>query len=269
MKLNYRKFGQGHPLIIVHGLYGSSDNWITIGKALAENFEVYIVDQRNHGSSPHAEEHTYRAMMEDLKIFMDDHQLNKAILLGHSMGGKTVMFFAAEHPERVTSLVVIDIAPKNYSTVSDYAPKTIDHVNIVNTMLNFDFSGFKTRTEIDKKLAENIHSPKVRQFLLKNLKRKEDKSFGWKLNTSAIHSHLPEIMDGMNGEDFSMGRGITGFPILFIRGENSNYIREEDHKLIRTIFPYAEITNIPNAGHWVHAEQPNLLVKTVEYFVLD
>ncbi|MBI9056472.1 MAG: alpha/beta fold hydrolase [Labilibaculum sp.] len=269
MKLNYKKLGKGQPLIIVHGLYGASDNWLTIAKELAENFEVYILDQRNHGGSPHANSHTYQDLKNDLLEFMDDHNLKKAILLGHSMGGKTVMFFATDYPERVSSLLVVDIAPKNYSKISDYAPQTINHSCIVDAMLKFDLSAFKSRTEIDQKLAEKINSDRVRQFLLKNLKRDENKIFAWKLNIKTLSEFLPQIMDGIDKDRFEGGKGITDFPILFIRGEKSNYITGYDHTLIRAIFPKAEITTIPNAGHWVHAEQPKLLVKTVEYFVLD
>ncbi|RUT73206.1 alpha/beta fold hydrolase [Ancylomarina longa] len=269
MKLNYRKLGEGHPLIIVHGLYGSSDNWLSVAKELAPHFEIFLIDQRNHGNSPHSNSHTYKDLKEDLKEFMDDHQIEKAILMGHSMGGKTVIFFAADYPERVSSLLVVDIAPKNYSKISDYAPQTIDHQCIVSAMLNFDLSKYKTRTEINNKLSENISSERVRQFLLKNLKRNEQKDFIWKLNIQTISDFLPQIMDGIDGNRFANGKEITGFPILFIKGERSNYITDNDHNLIRTIFPYAEITTIPNSGHWVHAEQPKLLVKTVEYFVLD
>ncbi|MBN2598284.1 MAG: alpha/beta fold hydrolase [Marinifilaceae bacterium] len=269
MKLNYKKLGKGHPLLILHGLYGASDNWLTIAKELSNNFEVYIIDQRNHGDSPHSNSHTYQDLKEDLLEFMDDHKIEKATLLGHSMGGKTVMFFAADYPERVSSLLVVDIAPKNYSKISDYAPQTIDHSCIVKAMLNLDLSLYKNRTEIDAKLTESITSKRVRQFLLKNLKRDENKQFIWKLNIKTINDYLPQIMDGIDGDRFAEGKGITAFPVLFIRGEKSNYISDNDHNLIRTIFPKAEITTIPNAGHWVHAEQPKLLVKTVEYFALD
>ena len=269
MKLNYKKLGEGPALIIVHGLYGGLDNWLTVAKELAENFEVFIVDQRNHGKSPHDDSHTYIDLKNDLLEFMDDHGIDKAVLLGHSMGGKTVMFFAVDYPERVNSLVVVDIAPKNYSKISDYTPQTINHEHLVSVILNIDLNQFKSRTEINTDLAKQIKSEKVRQFLLKNLKRNEDKSFGWKLNIKAISKYLPQIMDGIDESSFAKGKGITGFPVLFIRGQESNYICDNDHKQIRTIFPYAEITSIPRAGHWVHAEQPNLLVKTVNYFILE
>jgi len=269
MKLNYKKLGEGPALIIVHGLYGSLDNWLTIAKELSKNFEVFIVDQRNHGNSPHADSHTYLDLKNDLLEFMDDHKINKAVLLGHSMGGKTVMLFAVDYPERVSSLLVVDIAPKNYSKISDYTPQTINHEHLVSVIFNIDINLFKSRTEINQELTNQIKSEKVRQFLLKNLKRNEDKSFGWKLNIKAISEYLPQIMDGINESSFMKGKGITGFPVLFIKGEESNYICDDDHKLIRTIFPYAEITSIPKAGHWVHAEQADLLVKTVNYFILE
>ncbi|MRT91423.1 alpha/beta fold hydrolase [Ancylomarina sp. 16SWW S1-10-2] len=269
MKLNYKKLGEGPALIIVHGLYGSLDNWLTIAKKLSENFEVFIIDQRNHGNSPHADSHTYIDMKNDLLEFMDDHKIDKATLIGHSMGGKTVMFFAIDYPERVSNLLVVDIAPKNYSKISDYTPQTINHEHLVSIILNFNLSLYKSRTEINQELAKQIKSEKVRQFLLKNLKRNKDKSFGWKLNIKTISEYLPQIMDGIDESSFTQGKGITGFPVLFIKGEESNYICDDDHKLIRTIFPYAEITTIPKAGHWVHAEQADLLVKTINYFILE
>ena len=269
MKLNYKKLGEGPALIIVHGLYGSLDNWLSIAKKLSENFEVFIIDQRNHGNSPHADSHTYFDLKNDLLEFMDDHKIDKATLLGHSMGGKTVMFFAIDYPERVSNLLVVDIAPKNYSKISDYTPQTINHEHLVSIILNFDLNLFKSRTEINQELAKQIKSEKVRQFLLKNLKRNKDKSFGWKLNIKTISEYLPQIMDGIDESSFTKGKGITGFPVLFIKGEESNYICDDDHKLIRTIFPYAEITTIPKAGHWVHAEQADLLVKTINYFILE
>ena len=153
MKLNYKKLGEGPALIIIHGLYGSLDNWLTVAKELSENFEVFIVDQRNHGKSPHDDSHTYTDLKNDLLEFMDDHKIDKAVLLGHSMGGKTVMFFAIDYPERVSSLVVVDIAPKNYSKISDYTPQTINHEHLVSVILNIDLNLFKSRTEINQELS--------------------------------------------------------------------------------------------------------------------
>ncbi len=268
LKLNYQKFGEGPSLIIIHGLYGSLDNWLTIAKKLAQDFEVFIIDQRNHGKSPHNNSHTYTDLKNDLLEFMNDHEISKSILLGHSMGGKTAMLFAANHPERVHNLIVVDIAPKNYSTVLDYTSQTINHEHIISTILNTNLNLFKSRTEIEAELAKQIECKKTRQLLLKNLKRNENKEFAWKLNIKTIKNFLPQILDGINENSFTTKKNRSKYPVLFIKGEESNYICDNDHKLIRSIFPYAEITNIPKAGHWIHSEQPNLLIKTIINFIL-
>ncbi len=267
MKLFYRKYGEGPPLIIVHGLYGESDNWVSIGRALADRYEVFIIDQRNHGHSPHDPEHNYTVLKNDLLGFMDEHNLGKAILMGHSMGGKTVMFFAAAWPERVQSMIVVDISPRSYISTDQPSPHTLDHLNVVNAMMNVDFEKAESRMDIDMMLAPYIPSQRVRQFLLKNVRRKDRTHFKWKLNLQALHDEMPRILDGLSPEKYLNGNGITGFPALFIRGADSDYIREADYSIIHTIFPTAEIVTIPNAGHWVHAEQPELFLKNVRYFL--
>ncbi len=267
MKLFYRKFGQGVPIIILHGLYGSSDNWVTIGRSLSEYFEVWLVDQRNHGKSPHSPEHDYQAMQADLKQLMDDNEIEKAILIGHSMGGKTVMQFAFENPERVNQLIVLDIAPKSYLFSLDIESDTLNHKNIMQSMLEVNFSGVKQRNDLDELLAKKIRSSRIRQFILKNVKRKDDKSFGWRLNIEALYTNLEQILNGFSLSKQSIGEEITGFPILFIRGGNSEYITEDDTELIQAIFPYAEFKTIENAGHWLHAEQPEELLKTLKSFI--
>ena len=271
MELFFRKYGEAKPpLIIVHGLYGASDNWVTIAKMLSEHFEVYLIDQRNHGRSPHAPEHTYNAMKEDLREFMDSQGIEKAVLVGHSMGGKTVMFFAKDYPERISSLVVVDIAPKSYATPDEASLKTIDHRKIIAAMHGVDFSAIASRQQVEEELANSITQDRVRQFLMKNLHRNKDNTFRWSLNVDALERNMPGILEGMNQKDFEKGNGIVGFPVLFVRGANSQYILDEDiDNIILTIFPYAELVTIPNAGHWVHAEQPKLLVKNLLYFVLE
>ena len=268
MELFYRRFGGGPPLIILHGLYGSSDNWVSIGKALASNFEVFIIDQRNHGDSPHSKEHNYTLLKNDLYDFMNQHGIEKAVLMGHSMGGKTVMFFSADYPERVQSLLVIDISPRSYKSLLNSVPQAIDHMDIINAMLEVDFSVVEKRSDVDKQLSQGILYSKIRHFLLKNVGRDKEGNYFWKLNIETLRDQLPEIMDGMDVKRFSNGNGITGFPVLFIKGENSGYISTEDITLIQTIFPAADIASIPGAGHWLHAEKPELLLKTIKYFVL-
>ena len=269
MELFYRKYGQGPTLIIVHGLYGSSDNWAGIARALGKYFEVFVVDQRNHGRSPHSEEHNYELMKDDLNEFVEKHSIGKAIFLGHSMGGKSVMFFAAAHPEKVNGLIVVDIVPKSYRFPDEALKKTIDHRTILKSMEGVDLSLVSTRDEVDQALSRDIRIEKVRQFLMKNLERDGQNGFRWKLNITSLNKHLDSILSGMNENDFERGREISGFPVLFIKGANSNYILDSDKALIKTIFPYSELATIPEAGHWLHVEQPGLLVETIQEFLLD
>ena len=266
MELFYRNFGEGPPLIIVHGLYGASDNWLSIGKALATDFHVYLIDQRNHGQSPHSDTHTYPDMRDDLILFMDKHELQKAILVGHSMGGKTVMFLAEAYPERVDSLIVIDIAPTTCHP-DDQSSQARTHIEIVNGMLSVDFSQVEKREDVNEQLARSIRSRKIRSFLMKNVSRTPEGNYYWKLNAAVIGKELPSIFEGIDLSKYSPGNGVTGFPVLFIRGEDSDYITDDCIPDIKKIFPMAEIASIPQAGHWLHAEQPDLLVKTIRYFL--
>lgn len=267
MDLNYRKYGEGPALIILHGLYGASDNWISIAKELAGKFEVYIPDQRNHGASPHTQQHNYELLKDDLLEFMEKYSIEKATLLGHSMGGKVAMFFARDYPEKVDNLIVVDISPRSYKNPDQPVPHTVDHKNIIEALQKVDFTKAENRMDIDMMLAESIKSQRIRQFLLKNVKRKDQESFCWKLNLETLKKALPEIMDGLDAEKTNNGMGISGFPVLFIKGENSDYISEPDFPLIKKAFPAAEIVTIPNAGHWLHAEQQELFLKNVNYFL--
>jgi len=263
MEMFFRKLGEGSPLIIVHGLYGSSDNWLSIGRELARDFQVFLVDLRNHGNSQHTERHTYALMKLDLLEFLDRHDIDKAIMIGHSMGGKAVMNFAADFPERVASLVVIDIGPKNYHSLTELSSQDIDHMNILNGMQSIDFKKVKTREDADAQLAGYIKSTRIRNFLLKNVKHNRDNTYSWKINVPLLIRELPAILEGLDQKK----TGITGFPVLFIRGESSPYIKDEDFTEIRNFFPNSEFVTIPGAGHWLHAEKPELLVKNLRYFL--
>lgn len=265
MDLFFRKFGDGPPLIILHGLYGSSDNWVSIGRKLSANYEVYLVDQRNHGKSPHSPQHNYHLLKEDLLEFMDKQSIDKAIILGHSMGGKTAMFFAVDYPERVNNLIVVDISPKSYRNTK--STQLLSHSTIIKAMYNVDFNHVKSREDIDKILSPSIPLKRVRQFLLKNVNRTKDNRFAWSLNLESISNELKNIMDGLPIKNFKNGNGITGFPALFIKGEKSDYIKPSDRRAIETVFPFAEIEIIPNAGHWLHAEKPKLFLKTIQNFL--
>lgn len=268
MKLFHRKYGEAAPpIIIVHGLYGSSDNWISIARDLSDRFEVWVIDQRNHGQSPHSPLMDYPAMVDDLKTFMDEHGIERASLIGHSMGGKTVMHFARQFPERVDALVSVDIGPKSYRNLALISRSAANHSNLIAAMQDLDLSGISSREEADRALATRIGSDRIRSFLLKNLKRNSQGQFSWRINLDALSDNLFAIFEGMDREAIFADGGITGFPSLFISGGNSDYIRPDDHVLIRELFPAAEIVTIAGAGHWVHAEQPALLVKNIRYFL--
>ncbi len=240
MKLHYRKYGEGQPLVILHGLFGSSDNWQTLGKKFAENFEVYLVDQRNHGHSPKSDEFNYQLLSDDLYNLITDLELENIILIGHSMGGKTVMHFAQQHPAFIEKLIVVDIGPKAYPM----------HHNIILEGLNsIDLSITKSRGQADKQLSKYIEDIGVKQFLLKNLYWVEKGQLGWRINIPVLEEKMPDIIAAIPDE-------IVDTPMLFIRGEKSNYIVEDDFQNIYDQFPNSEIETIYNAGHWVHAENP-------------
>ena len=276
MKLNYRKYGEsGTPLIILHGMYGSGDNWVSIARELSARFEVYVIDQRNHGHSPHSATHNYPVLRDDLKTFMDAEGIDQAVLIGHSMGAKTIMYFAALWPDRVRSLVSVDMAPKAYHDLALESRSAANHGALIDAMLELDLTGMSSREEIDQALSVKIGSERVRSFLMKNAQRSKSGVFFWRINLVALRDNLPRILDGLlDSENSGVGGleeippgGIAAFPALFVAGENSDYIRAEDSQLIRSLFPAAQIVTIPNAGHWVHAEQPRLLLKNLDYFL--
>lgn len=263
MDLYYRKEGKGPVVVVIHGLYGSSDNWMNMGKRLAENHTVYMIDQRNHGRSPFADEHTFDAMRDDLAAFFKKHQIEKATLLGHSMGGKTAMWFAADYPEKVEKLVIADIAPKDYLQLKDNSQYHL-HCNILLALKELDFSRVKKRKEVDDLLSERIDDSRIRQFLLKNVtKDKKTKQYKWRLNVEVLYDYLDEIVGGVNRQWFDDRLPITSYPVIFIRGLKSNYIMDEDIPLIKEIYPDATIVDIPGAGHWLHAEKPDEFMEAV------
>lgn len=267
MNLFFREEGDGFPLVIVHGLYGSSDNWLTVGKKLGVAYKVFMIDQRNHGRSPNSDEHSYEAMKRDLADFFDQQNIEKAILMGHSMGGKTAMCFAADYPERIEKLIVVDIAPKDYFLLNDESQYYL-HNNILRAMLEIDFGRMEARKQIEDFLSERIDSAQIVQFLLKSVSRnKENHQFEWRLNVQVLYDNLDEIIKSVNVHWFDDRLPIKNYPVLFIKGADSNYILPEDYPSIRRIYPEAEIAEIPHAGHWLHAEQPQLFMETLVNFL--
>jgi pimeloyl-ACP methyl ester carboxylesterase len=267
MELFYRKYGQGPPMIILHGLYGMSDNWVSIARIFSKKFEVFTIDQRNHGNSPHSPVHNYVEMAADLLGFMDSHQIEKPILLGHSMGGKSAMKFSSLYPERVSHLIVVDIAPKSYKEIAHRRNDELSHHQILGAMCAVDPKKVSSREEIEEQLVKTIGSERIRQFLMKNVRREKNGEFSWQLNLVALWNHLDLIMDGVNYDELLPSAPLSGFPVLFIKGQKSPYITDEDEEKIKWIFPYTDFYPIPDAGHWVHAEQTEVFIKAIKEFL--
>jgi pimeloyl-ACP methyl ester carboxylesterase len=252
MDLNFKSFGQGPALVILHGLFGSLDNWQSLGKRFAERRTVYLVDQRNHGKSPHVPGLDYPAMADDLAGFFEAQGIRQASVLGHSMGGKTAMRFALDHPDKMEALVVADMAPKVYPAGHDI---------ILAALQSLDPEELESRHEAERILSDSITDQGIRLFLLKNLTRNGKEGFRWKMNLPEIVKHYPRILEGLSGEDSFDG------PTLFIRGSKSRYVEDSDWPQIHERFPEARLDTVADAGHWLHAEQPDAFFEQVEAFL--
>lgn len=254
MQLAFREFGQGQPLIILHGLFGQSDNWNTLAKRFAaDEFHVYTIDQRNHGLSPHSDVWTYEAMAADLKEFIDTHALHNPLLLGHSMGGKTVMFFELMYPGIADKIIVADIAPRAYGH---------HHDDVLKGLHNVDFAVIKTRKEAEAALSEYISDFGTKQFLLKNIywKDSDNNVMDWRFNLKTISEQYEHV-------GVEVPNGSSHVAALFVRGDKSNYITDSDLPMIRQRFPNYTLETIANSGHWVHAEQPQAFYDSVIRFI--
>ncbi|MAN27388.1 MULTISPECIES: alpha/beta fold hydrolase [Mesonia] len=253
MKLYANVLGKGKPFIILHGFLGMSDNWKTLGKRFTdEGFEVHLVDQRNHGRSPHTEEFSYELMAQDIQEYCDKNNLKDIILLGHSMGGKTAMKTACEYPDLVEKLIIADIAPKYY------APH---HQTILEGLTMLSNSELTSRGEADEKLEEYIKEWGVRQFLLKNLYWKEKGKLALRMNLEVLKEKVNEIGQALTSQDVYEGK------TLFLNGGKSNYIKKEDKSLIKEHFPAAVLVTIKDAGHWLHAEKAGEFYQSVVKFI--
>lgn len=240
VQLNFKKLGHGQPLIILHGLFGSLDNWMSLAKEWSSKFEVWLVDQRNHGQSPHSNAFSYTLMAEDLKAFIAEHRIEDPYILGHSMGGKTAMEYAVNHPDALKKLIVVDIAPVSYE---------VHHYSIIAALESVDLNHISSRKEADVILAKSIEEFGIRQFLLKNLYWKEKGQLNWRFNIPIIKSEIIPISEWeISNHQFE---GET----LFIKGEKSNYILPQYAMDIQQKFPNYQIEEIAEAGHWVHAEK--------------
>jgi esterase len=255
MKLAFRKYGNGKPLIILHGLFGQSDNWNTLAKNFSENkFEVFTLDLRNHGLSPHSEEWNYNVMAEDILQFLQDNNLYRPIILGHSMGGKVAMTFAINYNGLIDKLIVADIAPVEYPA---------HHNEILFALNSVDFNNLHTRKEVDDVLSKIISDFGTRQFLLKNIywENIPENRMNWRFNLKVICKNYNEILSEVINKS-------SNVEALFIKGENSNYILDNHITAINERFSNSKLVSIPNAGHWVHADQPKLFYEEVIKFLL-
>ncbi|WP_417535312.1 alpha/beta fold hydrolase [Methylophaga sp.] len=251
MKLHYQESGEGKPLIIIHGLFGSADNWRSMAKYFSRFYRVISVDLRNHGRSPHSDEQNFTVMADDIHELCEAMELGQVSILGHSLGGKVAMMFAAMYPQLVSKLIVVDISPRQYFSA---------HTPLMDAMMALNLSQFTRRGEIDDALAQSIPDKAVRQFLLMNLSS-EDETFQWRINLSALKANYSELMAAVC-EDITFT-----MPSLFVYGELSDYVTEEDRQQISSQFVHAEFNGIEKAGHWVQAERPQQFKKVVEEFL--
>ncbi|MCG8696771.1 MAG: alpha/beta fold hydrolase [Bacteroidales bacterium] len=263
MKLFHRIEGKGEPLVILHGLYGSADNWYKIASFLLNDYTIILPDFRNHGRSPHSEEFGIDIMADDIKLLIEDLNFSKVSIMGHSMGGKVAMAFASRYPDLIERLIVVDVSPFSYKNESSFMPQLEQHQSIMNALLNLDVDNIQKREEADVQLSSDIRNALVRQFLLKNLKRKDGSGFYWQVNLKVLASKLSSLL--MAG-DIVANKELT-MPTLFIKGEKSIYMQEEQFVKIKEVFPQAKFKIIMDAGHWVHAEQTDEFVKCVREFL--
>lgn len=240
--------------MILHGLFGSSDNWYTLSNVFAEKFKVYAVDLRNHGRSPHSDVFDYKSMADDLRDLLVHESVNSTFLLGHSMGGKTAMQFALTYPERVDRLIVVDIGIKAYP---------MQHDRLFEALFALKLNQYTTRSELDAALSGYVGDYAVRQLLLKNVARDDEGKFKWKIDIRSLRRNYDKI-----NSSIETTRQFAG-PTLFIRGANSSYILEEDLMQLRGTFPRADFVAVQNAGHWVHAEAPGEFARVIVEFLSE
>jgi len=252
MKLHTRERGSGPVLFILHGLFGSGDNWNSVARGLEDRWRVVMPDLANHGQSPHTHTYTFDSMAADLFDTADDLGIKTFSLMGHSMGGKAAMVAALSDPRRIEKLIVADVAPRGYP------PR---HRKVIEAMKKVRSAQVGSRQEADRLMAEDIHDRMIRAFLLKNLDRDDQNNFKWKLNLKIISDHLENV--GLA----TYPHWPIEIPTMFIRGINSNYITDDDILDIREYFSNVSVESIGNAGHWVHAEQPEAFFNTAIAFL--
>lgn len=251
MKLHFKAVGEGKPLIILHGLFGSGDNWQTLARRYGDEYEVFLVDQRNHGHSPHSDEFSYQLMAEDLAEFVEDRGFDEFAIMGHSMGGKTAMVYAMRFDQGLDQLVVVDMAPKSYP---------VHHGAIMKGLKSADLAQLTSRKQVIEHMSQFESNQATLQFLAKNLYWIEKGKLAWRFNVDAIDREMQHLV----GQPVE---GESHVQTLFIRGGQSNYILEGDEDLLRSYFPFSTLFSIEQAGHWVHAEDPETFYEISRSFL--
>ena len=261
MTLFSQKIGTGYPLLVLHGLFGMSDNWLTVGRQLAHRgFCAHLPDLRNHGRSPHMGTHSFADMCDDLINYLDQENIDTVGIIGHSMGGKVAMHLALLHPERLADLVVVDIAPATYC-----CHDTSLHAVILDTLMKIDPTGYHSHGEIMAEIEKGVGNRMLAMFLGKNLRRNRNGEYTWKLNLPVLKTYLQALYGGM--EDLG-SQAPSPVKTLFIKGSNSDYIQPLHEPNRTRYFPDSDVVTIDNAGHWVHAEQPDKFVEVVTSFLI-
>ena len=254
MKLFFRHFGNGKPLIILHGLFGLSDNWVSIGKLLAHSYRVIIPDLRNHGQSPHNSYFNYSAMTDDIFELMEDLEMESAVIMGHSMGGKVAMQFALQYPEKTEKLIVGDMSMRQYD-------ERQTQIGIIKAMMEIDFDRIESRSEVSELLKQSIKDEKVRLFIMKNLFRKTRTHLGWRPDLTSIFQNIDSVFEAIADNNVYNGAS------LFVQGADSDYVLKSDVSKILQHFPQASFAVVPDAGHWVHADNPEEFLRKVMTFL--
>lgn len=239
-----------------------SDNWMPIAKMFENEYEVFLLDLRNHGRSPHSDSHTFRDLSDDIFEFLDSSSLDKVILIGHSMGGKAAMQFAFDYPERLEKLIIVDISPREYVYTDSVSASYINHYDVLRAMYRMNFKNLENRTQIDELLKNSIESSKIRAFLLKNIEKKSNSLFSWRMNVNALLRNFKNLF-----VEIGEGRASVETQTLFIKGGKSPYIMEEDLTVIKQKFTYSEVVTIKNAGHWIHSDTPKEFYETLIDFI--
>lgn len=253
MQLNYKIFGDGKPVIIMHGLFGMLDNWRSIAKNLETSYQCILTDLRNHGRSPRSEVMNYQVMADDIVAMMDELNIPSAAIVGHSMGGKVAMQVALAHPKRINKLVVIDIAPKRYPP---------HHHNVIKAIEAIDPATMSERSEAEQIFRDHLRdNESTIQFLLKNISRTPHGHYEWKANMPVLIGNYDILMGDISGT------GSFTNPTLFIKGSDSELVDDDDRGRIRILFPASQIVTVKNAGHWVHADQPAALTEILNTFL--